>query len=384
MGAWLSLLIAFAVSLPLASAQMSPDTPNPEEEFRSFFARITRGGSFPGIYLEPTPATQTAFLNSIKRGFWVGMQNQAMAELERQGVDLWRDWYVRSNAFEVILNSSAKKSAFARALAKHLEDDHGECPASCLSADEILARNWDQLDAFARQEFAKAFLFDTHIFGDRPVIDFLADVYEFPARAVRASTKIKILNNDGFAAAVRALGFGGPIYFRGITAPDPENPTGHIILLNDDLLFSQSPFESNFLKALELVGILAHELSHVFQDLKGRSLGFDIQVRSAEAALLIEGSAEYLAEAAMLKAAARELGPSALSLYVAHQAVEIVYREGNSSAGLLFPYTVGLPFAHALYSQVGPLRHGELTNSILEFLDGQISIADWLKQSMFM
>jgi len=67
-----------------------------------------------------------------------------------------------------------------------------------------------------------------------------------------------------------------------------------------------------------------------------------------------------------------------LQLFVAEQAVEIVYHEGNESTGQLFPYTVGLPFSAALYMDAGPEKQDELTKKILQFLSGNGKLSDWL------
>lgn len=244
----------------------------------------------------------------------------------------------------------------------------------------ILNSEWSTLDSFARQEFAKTMAFSKSLFAGKSIVDQLSAIYNFPAASVQSTTRIRILSNVDFIAAVRELDYQGPIYFRGITAPDPQHSGGHVILLNQELIYKKSPCDAELSKTNEIVGILIHELSHVFQDLKGQSMGLDIQVRSAEAALIIEGSAEYLAEQAMNRAAAMEKSPSALKLFAAEQAVEIVYRPGNESTGQLFPYTVGLPFAAALYQQdtSGPLPSENLTNKILQFLNGTQSLQDWL------
>jgi hypothetical protein len=373
------VLISVFFALHPAFAQMNPDSPNADETFASFFARITRGGGFPGIYLEAPEKTQIQFLKTIRRGFWVGLRENLRKDLRQQGVDLWNDWYKQDNSFQVILNSEQKRSVIRTALREQIKRDQNECSPNCPLAEQILKSRWQDLDSFSRQEFAKTLVFSVSLFGDKSLLQHLGDLYHHSSSEIEASTRIRILSNLNFISAVQELGYLGPIYFRGITAPDPQNPKGHVILLNEEMLYKHSPFDSEVLKTLEVVGILVHELSHVFQDSKGLSMGLDIQVRSAEAALLLEGSAEYLAEQAMSRAARLEPAPSALSLFVTEQAVEIVYRPGNESTGQLFPYTIGLPFAAALYSQVGATEENHLTEKILQFLGGQQSLKDWLK-----
>ena len=134
-------------------------------------------------------------------------------------------------------------------------------------------------------------------------------------------------------------GWEGPIYFRGATVPNPYHLDQRWILLNDDFLKQYTSFDQPLLQMLEIAGIANHELSHVMQDLRGQKLGYDVQVRNVEQVLVIEGQAEYLAEKAL-----QESGIF-YNFFANEQAVEVVNREGNSQSGLLFPYTVGLPFA---------------------------------------
>jgi hypothetical protein len=378
-----ALLAVILIILSLSSealAQNYSDAPNPDEPFSSFFARITRGGGFPGIYLEGPQATQAAFLKTIKKGYWVGQRDLVHKELSAQGVNLWGEWFQKENTFPLILNNEIKNRDFSKALTEQVQKDFAECSPRCPEVRNILGHKWKDLDQFSRQEFIKALIFSKSLFGDKALIEYLAELYNFPAAQIETLTKIRVLSTQEFENAVREAGYDGPIYFRGITTPDAKDPNRHTVLLNGELLYKNSPFDSEILKTMELVGILVHELSHVFQDLKGNSLGLDVQVRSAEAALLLEGSAEFLAEKAMRLASEAETPPSALKLFVAEQAVEIVYREGNESTGRLFPYTVGLPFSAALYLQTSPDKHTQLTEKILQFLSGTRPLKDWLTE----
>jgi hypothetical protein len=372
------LILFFLVTLP-AFAQNS-DQPHPGEQFPTYFARITRGGGFPGIYLSPPLPLQQEFLKTIRIGYWVGRRDRVARKLAQQGVDLWGDWYVQRNSFSILFKNEQKKALLIQALQDFLKKDEKECTPQCPSPQEILNQSWTDLSAFSHQEFVKSYILALPIFGGKTILQHLGALYQFPADEAESSTKVRILSDRDFTKAVKGIGYVGPIYFRGITAPDPQNPKGHIILLNDDLLLKYSPFDSSLIKTLELAGILTHEFSHVFQDLKGASLGYDIEVRSAEGALMIEGSAEFLAEQAMTEAALSEAAPSALELFVASQAEEIVTREGNESSGQLFPYTVGLPFAAALYNLAGPAGHDLLTKNILQFLGGTSPLNDWFSK----
>ncbi len=376
------LVVSVCLALP-AFAQIV-DQPEPGEPFPTFFARLTKGGHFPGIYVNPPLSIQESFLKTIRLGYWVGKSNKVKAKLQNQNVDLWGDWFVQTQTFNMIFNQPAKKAAILEGLKIQIGKSQNECAPSCPQAEQILNLSWKDLDFYSRQVFIKAYIFSTPIFNGRTLFEYLGDVYQFPAKTVEASTRIQLLSTSEFAKAVRAIGYEGPIYFRGITAPDPLNPQGHLILLDQQAMANYSAFTRPLLQTLEIAGILVHELSHVFQDLKGRAIGSDVQVRSAEAALILEGSAEYLAEEAMTLAALQEQGPSALELFVAEQAVEIVDREGNASSGRLFPYTIGLPFAAALYNRLGntPADHEALTNHLLTYLGGNEDLSAWL-QRMF-
>ena len=372
------LFVSFLAISTSAFGQFNPDVPNPDETFSSFFARITRGGGFPGIYLDAPINIQTPFLKTIQKKYWVGESNLVQKELIRENVDIWNDWYKQEKSFLVIFNSETKRAAVLAALTNQITKDSSQCALNCPDPDILLKTKWKNLDSFSRQEFVKTLIFEQTIFGSKSLIQYLGDVYDFPVSEIRSTTDIQVLANQDFISAVREAGYAGEIYFRGLTTVDPKNPQRHLVLLNEEMIYSGSPFTSEILKNLELLGILMHELSHVFQDLKGNSMGLDVQVKSAEAALLIEGSAEFLAEKAMRLAAAAEAPPSALQLFVAEQAVEIVYREGNESTGQLFPYTVGLPFSAALYMDAGTEKQNEMTKKILQFLSGNGKLSDWL------
>jgi hypothetical protein len=207
----------------------------------------------------------------------------------------------------------------------------------------------------------------------------LGEIYGFPAQEVASGVQIRLLSHDDFVRAVRTIGWDGPVYFRGITAPDPANKDHRIILLDDEKLAEGSPFDAPLLRFLEISGILTHETSHVFQDFLGRSIGLDVQVTSPESALVIEGMAEHMAETALRRAGDSLPYPSALSLFAVEQGVEIVYRPGNDTTGNLFPYTVGLPFAASIYD-LNAGHESVATQGFLEVLGGKTTLSSFLSQ----
>ena len=151
--------------------------------------------------------------------------------------------------------------------------------------------------------------------------------------------------------------------------PDPADPKRRWIILNDDYLKQYTGFEYPVFQMLEIAGIANHELSHVMQDFLGQSLGLDIQVRSAEQALLIEGQAEFLAE--------KSFSATGIffKLFAAEQAVEVVNREGNQAE--FFPYTIGLPFVSTLY-RTQPDSY-QVTLDLLGILGNNTDLGTYLK-----
>lgn len=364
-----------------AYSQIYDDQPKPEESFSSFFARITHGGFFNGIRLEAPKSIQDSFLKHIKKSTWVGKRDQVYKSLESQGVNLWGDWFRASNTNEIIFASESSKTQMLVAMRQILKEDIDDCLPSCPTAEEILKSPWVQGTAFSHQVFAKAYVLRAPIFGGKTIAEFLAAHYAIAASDAISTTQIRLLNSEKFKNAVHDLGYGGEIYFRGITSVDPKNPKLHIILLDDEALAKGSPFDYPLYKNLEVPAILTHELSHVMQDLKGNSLGLDIQVTSAETAMVIEGMAEYTAEKSLREAGDLTTYPSALSLFSTEQAVEIVYRPGNESSGNLFPYTVGLPFIASLYDLAADKNL--LRDRLLGILGDKEKLQDFLKSDFF-
>jgi hypothetical protein len=356
--------------------------PQAGEVFSSYFARITRGGSFPGIHLDAPEKIQSSFLNRIKKSTWVGDESQIVKQLENQGIDLWGSWYQEKIPQKLLFATPESLALFSAQLGKLILEDQGQCAPHCPTAESILKQPWELQSAFAHQEFTRAFVYRTPLFNGRLLLDFLGDQYHFSAGEVAANTRVSILNHADFVNAVRELGYGGIVYFRGITGPDPRQPLDlrkHLIILDDEMLLKGSPFEYSIFKCLEMAGILVHESSHVFQDLVGIKMGLDIRVTSPESAMIVEGVAETLAEKAMRKAGASLNYPSALSLFATEQGLEIVYRPGNESSGVLFPYTVGLPFVWSLYDlALTEERTTKLTENLLQILGGKLDLQQFL------
>ncbi len=341
-------LLTFLCFGSLSLAQYPVDQPASDESFKSFFARITHGGSFPGIRLEAPEAFQKKFYSKIYRPFWMGALNKAQKQITDHGGDLWFDFYKTQNIAHWLFPTPDLNSKFSAYFDKTIL-----VSTQCLNK----CRNWDILSntpfsawtIAEREAFVLCYVNEAQMFEQRKITDFLADQYGKKSEALSDHFLFRLLNAKDFEKALRELGWEGEVYFRGITAPDPKNPNNRIILMNDDLMKAMTPFDSPIMQSLEYVGILTHEISHVFQDLESQDFSINLEIFSAEGALLIEGSAEFFAEQALRKAALSwKDQPQSLNVFVAENAVEIVNRPGNEQQGNLFPYTVGLPFIAAL------------------------------------
>ncbi len=365
---------ALLIYTPLIHAQMYDDSPRADEIFSSFFARITHGGFFNGIRLQAPDRLQKSFLKRIKKSSWVGARSLVHKSLEAQGVNLWGDWFRSALTRDIIFPTLSAKQIMSAAIQTVLNEDQSQCAPNCPQAEAILSKAWDQQDVFSHQVFVKAYVFKAALFNGKTIAELLAQKYQIQASLALATTQIRLLSTSDFKNAVHELGYGGEVYFRGLTTIDPKLADHHIILLDDEALAKGSPFDYPLFKNLEVPAILTHELSHVMQDLRGNSLGLDVQVTSAETALVIEGMAEYLAETVLRQAGDSLNYPSALSLFVTEQAVEMVYRPGNESSGNLFPYTVGLPFVASLYDLSEENKKLELTDRLLRILGGKESL----------
>ena len=324
------------------------DRPKPEEQFNYFFSRITSGGSFRGIRLEAPENFQKDFISQIWRPTWHSSVDQVERRLKAEGIDLWGEFYHSEKVLPLIVTTPESVKTLQIAFDLAAKSDL-ECLKLCHSFNDLLQTDWKSFNTHERQAWAKAYVMYAPLFANKAIIEFLGEQYSADFKKALAHVEFKLLNASEFEKAVRQIGWDGPIYFRGITAPAPGDPTSRWILINDDLMRKMTPFDAPVLQSLEYVGILTHELSHVFQDQVAKNNGIELTVKSAEGILLVEGEAEYLAEEAMLTASQQIKKASALELFVHQQADEIVNRPGQAQQGNLFPYTVGLPFASSLF-----------------------------------
>ncbi len=343
----LFLFVSLLVSTSAFSQDFS-DSPKPDESFFSFFIRITRGGMFPGIKLKAPESVQAAFLKRIKKGSWIGEVNKEQKKLNLAGVDLWQDWYRRKNAMSLLVSETQRADFNSQVQA--LLDQDLRCKAlKCQTPQDLWTLEWNQIEAPLRQAMTQSFVLKAKYFEGQTLFEVLGKQYSFSIPSPENDITVKILAQKDFEVALRELGWDGPVYFRGITGPNPHDPSKHWILLNDDLMKKMSPFEYDVYRNLEYIGILTHELSHVYQDRIANSLQLNLTVQSAEGAMMIEGMAEYYAEKALAQAGSLVQFPHPLGLYAREQGAEIMFREGNEQSGNLFPYTVGMPFVTSLY-----------------------------------
>ena len=288
------------------------------------------------------------FHTYIRKNFWMGPVQKVREELIAKNYDLW---------FDVLRTDFPQKFiTFNDSFSGHIKKFCG----INFEFQKIEFKNWP---ICLRRAWIEEVLFS------QSSALHLAELYKLDLTDVRERTDLLLLNKKDFEAKLRASGWNGPIYFRGATMPDPANPKRRWILLNDDFLKQYSGFEYRIFQMLEIAGIANHELSHVMQDFLGQSLQLDVQVRSAEQALLIEGQAEYLSEESFAKTGLF------FKLFAAEQAVEVVNREGNQAE--FFPYTVGLPFVSTLY-QTQPEPH-KVTLELLGILGNNTDLGKYLK-----
>jgi hypothetical protein len=284
----------------------------------------------------------------------MGPVEKSRNELIAQKYDLWFDVYrnLKPQSF-LKLNSSINQNI------KNF----------CNKEIDINQLVWKDWPTCVRRAFIEEVLFSV---GSAQK---MAEYYQLNVEEVRSKVEIFLLPKDLFETKVREAGWGGPIFFRGATMPNPKDETRRWIILNDDFLKQYTSFEYPILQMLELAGIANHELSHVMQDFLGYKKGLNIEVRSAEQALLIEGQAEYIAEESFKK-----LGIF-YQLFATEQADEVINREGDQASQ--FPYTIGLPFMATLYKSMGTdsSKEFELTVNILKILGNNTSVSDFLLQN---
>ena len=331
------------------SFALNPEEQQPGEPFPSYFARLTRGGSFPGIYLKAPDKFAEIFHQYIRKNYWMGPVQKAERKLTEKGFDLWFDVY-RTDIPQ-------KYFIFTQSFADSVKNYCGQN----LDYTNTKWRDWPTC-------LRRAWI-DEVLFSQGTAVQ-LAMLYGLDINEVRSRAAIYLLHKDEFEKKVREAGWGGPIYFRGATFPDPQDPSKRWIILNEEFLKQYTSFEYPILQLLELAGIANHELSHVMQDMLGQKNNLDIQVRSAEQALLIEGQAEYMAELSFKKTGVF------FELFAAQQAVEVVNREGNMAE--MFPYTIGVPFVTTLYETQKDFS--QVTLDLLTLLGRDLPLEAYLKK----
>ncbi len=343
-------VILLALFLSIHCFALSPEEQQPDEIFSSYFARITRGGSFSGIYLKAPETFAKNFNTYIRKNNWMRDVSVVEHELQALNYDLWFDIY-----------STIMPQKFIK-MSEHFTESSGTLTTYCQKNIEYLNLSWSAWPQCLRRAWIDEALFTQGAAAK------LAALYKLDLTDVLKRTQIFLLNTSDFEIKIREAGWNGPIYFRAATMPDPQNKLNRWILLNDDFLKKYTGFDRPVLQMLEIAGIANHELSHVMQDFSGQKLGLDIQVRSAEQLLLIEGQAEFLAEESFKDT------NIFFKLFAAQQAVEVMNRQGQQAEQ--FPYTVGLPFATTLY-KTGK-NYDQVTEDILQILGQDTSLSDYL------
>lgn len=327
---------------------LNPEEQQPDELFPSYFARLTHGGSFPGVYLKAPVLFAEKFHTYIRKNYWMGPVQKTRDELIAKNYDLWFDVFRTPNPQKFI--------NFTSSFAEHIQQ-------FCHENINYQKTEWQNWSTCLRRAWIEEVLFS------QSSAAHLADLYKLDLNDVKSRTEIFLLDKKDFELKLRQAGWEGPVYFRGATMPDPQNSKRRWIILNEDFLKQYTGFEYPVLQMLELAGIANHELSHVMQDFLGQSIGLDIQVRSPEQALLIEGQAEYLSEESF-----KQTGLF-FKFFANEQAVEVVNREGNQAE--FFPYTVGLPFVSTLYNTQN--ESYQITLDLLGILGKDTSLSDYLK-----
>ena len=362
------LILTIAVG-PANGRDQSDDLPHSGEVFPTYFARLTHGGTFPGIYLKASERFQNSFYQTILKGSWVKELDKEIKHLQDGGVEIWSDWYQTTLPLNILNALPSVAGASFSELFK------SESTKQCGSLQIVKA--WNATPLCARVAIVRVLVFQLRDKQGLSMIDHLAKKYELTADEIEINTDIFIEGSAEFANHLKQMGYSGQIYFRGITGPDPRNSSRHWVALNHDLMSTRTPFNRPLLQMLEYAAILSHELNHVAQDLAARKFGGDVQVRDAESALVIEGMAEYLNEQEWIEFS-RQLPTNPFALFSREQGVEIVYREGNETSGSLFPYTVGVPFIAAFYSlrsQEG-VSTATTRRDLLNVLSGTIPLTD--------
>jgi len=375
-----SLFFSFFLGLVLSSPPALADPeelPQPGEVFSTYFARITHGGTFPGIRLNAPESFQAAFVKKILKGYWVSGLDKEMKRLQNAGVDIWFDWYKTYSPVSVLEQLS--RSSYPNFPALLRTNVLNECGAP--SQTDV----WAQIPKCARKALTETLLFQWTDLDNKTIISRVAANYGLSADDLKNKTEIFFEDNDGFKKRLHLMGYDRPIYFRGITGLDPQNADRHWVVLNSDLMIKMTPFTHPLLQMLEYAAIVSHELNHVAQDIAGAKLGYDVEVRDAEGAMVIEGMAEFLNEQAWINFSARLPASNPFGLFTREQGVEIVYRDGNEVSGNLFPYTIGVPFMDAFYTLSADknISMSDTNKELLQVLGGKSNLEDALKVRSF-
>ena len=372
----ISALLGSLLALSGQVALASTNSPNESKDFSGFFRAITNGNHrYRGIDLEAPTSFQQTFLSRYSVATWVGDQARLESTLIKSGADLWGDWYKTAAPFRFVLPNENQKLAYTVAY-NSLKPKN--C-VNCRSVDELWSVDWKQWSVEERGFFATTYVLHANIFAGRRMIDFVSDNYNFSADEALAFTDVKILSHGDFVIEVREMGWKGEIYFRGITGAEPKNPQRIEILLDADYLRERTEETVPMYQMLEFVGILTHELNHVFQTLDSRRLGFDLQIKSMEGALLIEGGAEYLAERAMLEAASAG-NTRALGLYSLEQAIGVMTKDAEKDYQFL-PYKVGLPLMYSVYSSNAQPQI--IRSKMYETISGGINLSAFMNSDFY-
>lgn len=360
--------------LTSAAQGLAPDQPADGQTFSSFFRQITRGGLFQGVKLDAPSAYQQAFYGRIRRGVWVGELDLERNSLIQAGVNFWGEWFQTQVPQNILARAWPHGAdAFVAELIRHSS-------TGCTANSSDFAKPWEKWNRCAREALVRTVLFSWLDQQGRSLVELLARRYGLDSKDLTDAAEIFFLGEAEFTAKIREMGYGGQVYFRGITGPNPHDPQKIWVVLNDDLMRKYSSFDRSLLQMMEYAGIVSHELSHVAQEVLGRKLGVSVDIESAEEALLIEGQAENESELAWLSFAPQAIAPTPFALFAREQAVEVLFREGNESSGNLFPYTVGLPFASALNSIWRDQKQDpvDLNRQIELVLGDQMTLETWL------
>lgn len=352
-------------------AQYPTDRPGENESFEQFFRRITSNNQHQGVQLKPSIYFQESFLYWYKPTTWAGLINQQRRKAQGQGVKLWSEWFKASAPMEIII-SLENRVLFTN----HFDRVRKSiCPNKCRKFSTLYSTVWADWNFSEREAFTLTYVLEAPMFSSKTLLHFLSAMYQVSPRTLQQTTKIQILGHNEFVSAVRKVGWKGPVYFRGITAPDPKDANLNVVLIDGEFVAKKTNYSIPIFQALEYVGILIHELSHVMQAKEAKEMGIDLKIKSLEGHILLEGLAEIEAEKAMQEAATQEIKFSPLALYWPEQAYELIDKDtrNNSSA---IPYKVGLALLATLKEKANDNQ--QLHFQVYGSIDGKISLEELL------